>query len=234
MRNKFSYRSKEVEVMDDLDGSGPEMKQTLQELDIINRKLGGNKVTIDGLEQLIKKNLPPRPITIADIGCGGGDILKAIAKWAINRKCEVVLTGIDANPNIVAFARRNAVKYPQIKFEVINIFSGAFKKQTYDIVICSLFTHHFKDEQLVTLFAALKRQARVGVVINDLHRHWLAYYSIKILVNVLSKSPMVRHDAPVSVLRAFRKAELKRILRAAGIKHYSLKWMWAFRWQLIF
>lgn len=220
--------------MDDLTSSGAVIDQTLQELDEINRKLGGNNVTIDGLKKLLVKNPPLRSLTIADIGCGGGDILIEIAKWAEKRRLNIDLIGIDANPNIIEFARKNAADFPQIKFVALDVFSPEFQDQTFDIIISSLFTHHFKDDALVTLFRSLKRQARFGVIINDLHRHWLAYYSIKVIVKLLSKSPMVQHDGPVSVLRAFKKKELVYLLRKAGIHNYSIKWMWAFRYQVIF
>lgn len=231
---KFSRRSDEEEIMDDLNSSGEVIDQTLYELDEINKKLGGNQVTIDGIKRLLLKNPPFRKLTIVDIGCGGGDILIEIAKWANKRRLDFELIGIDANPNIIEFARKNASSYPQIRFEVLNIFSPEFRNQSYDIIISSLFTHHFKDEDLISLFANLKKQTKIGVVINDLHRHWLAYYSIKLIVNVLSKSQMVQHDGPVSVLRAFKKKEIKNILKRAGIHQYSIKWMWAFRFQIIF
>lgn len=231
---KFSSRSDEEEIMDDLNSSGEVIDQTLYELDEINRKLGGNHVTIDGIKRLLLKNPPFRKLAIVDIGCGGGDILIEIAKWANKRRLDFELIGIDANPNIIEFARKNASSYPQIRFEVLNIFSQDFRNQSYDIIISSLFTHHFKDEDLISLFASLKKQTKIGVVINDLHRHWLAYYSIKLIVNVLSKSPMVQHDGPVSVLRAFKKKEIKNILKRAGIHQYSIRWMWAFRFQIIF
>lgn len=232
--HKFTYRSNEEEIMDDLTSSGEVIDQTLHELDEINRKLGGNKVTINGLKNLLMKNPPLRRLTIADIGCGGGDILIEIARWAEKRRLNIDLIGIDANPNIIEFAKKNAAEYPQIKFASLNVFSQEFQEQSFDIIISSLFTHHFKDEALISLFRSLKRQARFGVIINDLHRHWLAYYSIKVIVKFLSKSPMVRHDGPVSVLRAFKKKELRYILKKAGIYNYSIKWMWAFRYQVIF
>ena len=232
--HKFTYRSNEEEIMDDLTSSGEVIDQTLKELDEINRKLGGNNVTIDGLKKLLAKNPPLRRLTIADIGCGGGDILIEIARWAEKRRLSIDLIGIDANPHIIEFAKRNAAGFPQIKFASVDVFSDAFQEQSFDIIISSLFTHHFSDDALITLFRNLKRQARFGVIINDLHRHWLAYYSIKIIVKFLSKSPMVQHDGPVSVLRAFKKKELINLLRKAGIYNYSIKWMWAFRYQVIF
>ncbi|MEQ9414600.1 MAG: SAM-dependent methyltransferase, partial [Cyclobacteriaceae bacterium] len=63
--------------------------------------------------------------------------------------------------------------------------------------------------------------------------HWFAYHSIRLLTKWFSKSPMVQFDAPVSVLRAFHRSDIISILKDAGINNYSLKWKWAFRWQLI-
>lgn len=232
--NRFRHRSEAEEIMDDLNSAGHTMEQTLHELEIINKRLGGNRVTINALERLLSRNPPSQKLTIADIGCGRGDILIAVAKWMSKRQGKVELVGIDANPHIIDIARRNSAQYPQIRFETANVFSDRFKNQHYDIIISSLFTHHFKDQDLIALFSLLKQQTKIGVIINDLHRHRLAYYAIKAIVHVFSKSPMVQHDAPVSVLRAFRKEELKEIMAAAGITTYSLQWMWAFRWQLIF
>jgi hypothetical protein len=100
-------------------------------------------------------------------------------------------------------------------------------------VFATLFFHHFTTKQLIDIFTLLKEQAKLGIVINDLHRHWLAYYSIKFLTKLFSKSSMVKYDAPLSVLRGFRKKELIEILQKAGVENYSLKWKWAFRWQLV-
>lgn len=214
-------RSAELEIMDDLDCHGEVVDQTLRELEIINRLLGGDKVTLDGINRLIKKD---RSYTIADIGCGGGDLAMKIGKQNNNVK----VVGIDANPNIVAFAKR---QYPGIEFHTLDVFSDEFRKKEYDIITATLFVHHFSDEQLIELFRSFN--ARVGVVINDIHRHSLSYYSIKFLTKLFSKSAMVKFDAPLSVRRAFKRKELVTILDKAGIKDYSLRWKWAFRWQLI-
>jgi predicted nicotinamide N-methyase len=113
----------------------------------------------------------------------------------------------------------------------VNVFSREFQDQKFDIVLATLFMHHFTEEQLVTLFSNLKRQTTT-IVINDIHRHPLAYYSIKLLTRSFSQSAMVKFDAPLSVLKAFTKSELKKILQRAGIEDFCLKWKWAFRWQL--
>lgn len=235
MASKFAYRSNEAELMDDLRSSGEVIDRTLRELEVINRWLGGNKVTLDGFDMLLSKTgfSSNRPLRIVDIGCGGGDMLKLIARHLRRQGIHAALIGIDANPHIVAFAKNNTRDYPEISYRPHNIFSETFRSMSFDIVTCTLFTHHFTDSQLVELFAQLRRQATLGMVINDLHRHALAYYSIKMLTALFSRSEMVRNDAAVSVLRAFRKTELASLLRAAGIHEFSLRWMWAFRWQAV-
>jgi len=218
--------------MDDLASSGEVITQTLKELDTINRLLGGNQVTTNGLNLLGHDT--QKPLVIADMGCGGGDMLKLVAKWALKKGVEVELIGFDANPHIIAYAQENCASFNNIRFEVEDIFSSSFKERTFDIILCTLFTHHFTEGHLVSMFKQFKSQATKGVVINDLHRHWLAYYSIKLLTQVFSKSEMVKNDGPLSVKRAFIKSELHALLKAANIEAKHLSWQWAFRWQLVF
>lgn len=229
----FKKRSYQEELMDDLESSGEIISQTLKELETINRLLGGNQVTLNGLE-LLTKNASSEPIRIADLGCGGGDMLKLVAKWAKRKQLNVELIGFDANPHIIDYAQKHCKEYSNISFQVKDIFSEAFKKEKFDVILCTLFTHHFHENDLIRIFKQFKDQARLGVVINDLHRHWLAYYSIKLLTKVFSKSEMVKFDGPLSVKRAFIKAELTEILEKASISPKHLSWQWAFRWQLVF
>lgn len=228
----FSKRSYEEEQMDDLASSGEIIHRTLKELETINTLLGGNHVTIDGIEKLIKRAGVTR-FSLADLGCGGGDILRLIKRWATRKNLNVELLGVDANPNIVEEAQSMTPASYDIRFATQNIFSEEFRSHSFDIVTGTLFFHHFTNEQLMDFFRQLKSQTHIGFVINDIHRHWFAYHSIKWLTKLFSKSAMVQHDGPLSVLRAFRKKELLAILHGAGIKNYSIRWMWAFRWQVI-
>lgn len=228
----FETRSRQTELMDDLTFAGEEMAKTLRELDIINRWLGGNAVTLSGLDRILRHRDPGTPVSIADLGCGGGDILKAIYAWSRRRQRAVELEGVDANSYIVEYARQNTAELP-IRYRVNDIFLDDFKQRKYDILTACLFCHHFTDEALIRLFRQWREQARLAILINDLHRHWLAYYSIKYLTALFSDSRLVRHDAPVSVARAFTRPELERILAQAGIDRYELRWRWAFRYRLI-
>ncbi|WP_026236149.1 methyltransferase domain-containing protein [Pontibacter roseus] len=228
----LKQRSYEPELMDDLNLSGDELRRNLEELEVINTWLGGYKVVLNALEKLLAGYSGP-PLHIADIGCGGGDTLRSIAKWARRKNIKLQLTGIDANDFMVQYARQRCGGFPEIAIEQQDVLSGQFQQQQYDIIVCSLFCHHFTNEQLVAMFRQLHRQVLIAVIINDLHRHWLAYYSIKWLTRIFPTSYLVKNDAPLSVRRAFSREELERLLHEAGVDRYSLQWMWAFRWQLL-
>ncbi|MDX5348389.1 MAG: methyltransferase domain-containing protein [Hymenobacteraceae bacterium] len=233
----FAKRSEEPELMDELSLSGNALKQNLDELEVINKWLGGNEVVTDALDQLrqmpVFKPFSGKQLKIADLGCGGGDILREVAQWSKKRQQPVALTGIDANAFMINYATGKCSSWPQIQLLQQDIFSENFKNEQYDIVICSLFCHHFTNQQLIQMLQQFYSQAILAVIITDLHRHPLAYYSIKWLTAGFSKSYLVKNDAPLSVLRAFRKKELEQLLLQAGIKNFRLKWRWAFRWQLI-
>jgi ubiquinone/menaquinone biosynthesis C-methylase UbiE len=228
----FKTRSTGIEIMDDLDCRGEVVDQTLRELDFINQWLGGNAVTLNGLKSLWKSIPKKQKITIADLGCGSGEMLRLIAKKARQEGRNVELIGIDANPNITDFAEKHSAGFDNIRFEATNIFSEQFHQRKFDIVLATLFLHHFTEDELVGIFSSLKNQTQY-LIVNDIHRHPLAYYSIKLLTKLFSKSAMVKFDAPLSVLRAFKKEEFEKILQKAGVEKYQLKWKWAFRWQLI-
>jgi 2-polyprenyl-3-methyl-5-hydroxy-6-metoxy-1,4-benzoquinol methylase len=233
MAVSFSQRSKDVEIMDDLEFHDEVVFQTLRELDFINQWLGGNVVTLSALEKIWSSIPKEQSVSITDLGCGSGEMLRLIAKKASNQNRNVQLTGIDANPHIVDYAINHSGNFTNTHFEALNIFSSEFLSRNRDIVMATLFLHHFSDEELISFFTSLKKLTRVGIIVNDIHRHPLAYYSIKWLTTLFSKSSMVKYDAPLSVLRAFKRKELQTILEKAGIKNYELKWKWAFRWQLI-
>jgi 2-polyprenyl-3-methyl-5-hydroxy-6-metoxy-1,4-benzoquinol methylase len=230
----LSKRASEVEIMDDLDCSGPVVDQTLRELDIINQWLGGNAVTLNPVKSLFPKiNSSSQPTILVDLGCGSGDMLRRIARWARQENIGMTGIGIDANPNIIAYARQASSSFKELDFQTLNIFSTEFQSMTFDVVLATLFTHHFTHEELVLILTRLKKQTRKFIIINDIHRHPLAYYSIRWLTTFFSRSDMVKFDAPLSVRRAFLKKEWEAILKEAGVENYQLRWRWAFRWQLI-
>ncbi len=233
-RVDLARRANDLEIMDDLACAGEVVYQTLRELDIINQWLGGNQVTLQAVWTLIGKRDREQisPITLVDLGCGSGEILKRIADFGRRNGIALKLVGIDANPNIVEFARRNCSGYPEMTFEAVDVLSTDFSQRSYDIIMGTLFFHHFDDPTLITLLTRLKEQVKLGLIINDIHRHWLAYHSIRLLTRLFSSSSMVKFDAPLSVRRAFVRADWVRVLTESGIATYTIQWKWAFRWKI--
>ncbi len=226
-----TYRTDEEEIMDDFSIDGPILNDALDKLAIINKLLGGNIVTLNGLKKLLKNQPKTKPITIVDLGCGGGDILRAIAKYGKNEGYNFQLIGVDANKNASDYAASLSIDYENIKFLHVDVFSEEFKTMHYDIVITTLFLHHFKEAQLLQLLNHLLKITTIGIVVNDLHRHRLAYYLFK-LITIPVKNKMIIEDGLTSVLRGFKRKELVDLSKQMN-SSYQLKWKWAFRYQWI-
>jgi 2-polyprenyl-3-methyl-5-hydroxy-6-metoxy-1,4-benzoquinol methylase len=204
-----------------------DIKLNMQELDFINKHLGGHKITVRGVKALADRNV----LHISEIGCGGGDNLRNIKSWCNKKNIEVKLTGIDIKEECILFAKERPSNkgidficsdYELVQFESIP-----------DIIFSSLFCHHFSNEELIKMMQWLYSHSKAGFFINDLHRHPFAFHSIRLLTKAFSKSYMVKHDAPLSVKRGLVKEEWQNIFSHAGIKNYKIKWQWAFRWLII-
>jgi len=226
--NKFSARSSSYELIDDPAVPFNDWEVCLKELDIVNARLGGHAITLEGVRRLTAG--VKRRITVAEIGCGGGDNLKAINR---NNGTDATYIGIDINRACTDFAEKNCRDIPDTLFICSDYRLVNFDERKPDIIFNSLFCHHFTDDELVQMMQWMKANSRLGFFINDLQRHPFAYYSIKLLTTLFSRSYLVRHDGPVSVLRGFRKNEWTTILKRAGITNYFIQWRWAFRYLIV-
>ena len=224
----FSVRTHKPELLDQQDIPAEDIALNLKELELINRKLGGHSITIAGFRALAS-GLPK--ITVAEIGCGGGDNLLAIQKKTDLKKIYLHCIGIDQNADCIRFARQAPwKKMPEFRISDYRLVRFDVPP---DILFASLFCHHFPETELVGMFRWMQANARSGFFINDLHRHRVAWHYIRWLTAVFSRSYLVKNDAPLSVVNGFRKKELKSILEKAGIFNYTIQWKWAFRWLII-
>lgn len=228
--NDYSIRSPLTELIDEPGIPFKDWEVCLKELNIINTWLGGHAITLQGVKQLIKKG--NGNICIAEIGCGGGDNLKAIYRWSKKHKLSFSFIGIDINEACIDFAKKNCREIQGISFIASDYKKVNFENDTPAIIFSSLFCHHFSNEQLVEMLGWLKKNARAGFFINDLQRHPAAFHSIKWLTKLFSNSYLVKNDAPISVMRGFSKNEWKTLLEKAGVEDYSIKWRWAFRYLI--
>ncbi|GGH12499.1 methyltransferase domain-containing protein [Sphingobacterium alkalisoli] len=224
----FSKRSYDRELLDDPLMPFEQIKQTMRELNIINTWLGGHRVTVKGLRELLNGK---RQISICEIGCGGGDNLAVLHGWCQQHGIEATFTGIDINPHSIAFAKE---VYGELGIEfVCSDYRANALSTKPDIFFNSLFCHHFTENELIDMLKWMRINSRIGFFINDLHRHPVAYYSIKWLTKLLSKSSLVKNDAPLSVRRGFKKAEWIKLFDSAGLPLASPRWEWAFRHLIV-
>ena len=223
-------RSYQPELLDGDNIPFEDIRRNMQELDFINTYLGGHAITLKGLQQLIGHKTQ---VHICEIGCGGGDNLLAIQRWCASKNIQIRFTGIDLNPNCIEFAKSRTSLWDCTDW-MISDYRDIVFDQKPDIIFSSLFCHHFTDEVLVQQLQWMKLHAATGFFINDLQRHPLAYYSIKILTRIFSRSYLVKHDAPLSVARGFSKAEWEYLFSTAGLQSFIIQWRWAFRYLIIF
>jgi len=225
------YRTDQEEIMDDFSIKGELLHNTLDQLATINKWLGGNRVTLNGLKKILKNTSKDKQITIVDLGCGSGDMLRIIANYGRKKGYKFNLIGIDANQDTINYAKELSRNYFEISYLKQDIFSEEFKKLKFDVVLATLFFHHFKDNQINDLLKNLLKQTKLGIIINDLHRHKLAYYLFKVVCLTI-KNPMVKNDGLISVLRGFKKKDLEQFVKKLKLKS-TITWEWAFRFQWI-
>ena len=228
----LKHRSYQKELLDSKDIPFKDIARNMRELDFINTHLGGHSITISGLKKILR-SVPSsqKEFSICEIGCGGGDNLRILIDWCSKKNIKVRTIGIDINPDCIAYAKSLST-HPQSEWITSDYKLVSFPDRP-DIIFNSLFCHHFNDEQMIEILKWMQTQSKIGFFINDLHRHMLAYFSIKMLTALFSKSYLVKNDAPLSVRRGFRKNEIKSYLSAAGNAAYSIEWKWAFRWLII-
>lgn len=231
--SKFSQRSTQKELLDGDHLPFEDIRRNMEELDVINSLLGGHRVTLAGIRNLLAgAGSRVTPLHICEIGCGGGDNLRIIKQYLDRIGIPAVYTGIDLNPHCIAYAEGKKDNLG-ISFMCSNYQHADFTTNP-DILFSSLFCHHFTDEALLQQWQWMKEKSRLGFFVNDLHRHPLAYYSIRWLTQMFSKSYLVKNDAPLSVLRGFRRSELIALQQAVLPGKITLQWKWAFRWLLIY
>ena len=227
------HRTEEPEIMDDFALEGEVLRDALDKIAKINQLLGGNKLTLLGVKELIDKRSKVEEITIIDIGCGNGDMLRALANYGLNNAVKFNLIGIDANNFTVEHAKSLSLHYKNISYRCEDIFAPPFKELKYDIALCTLTLHHFKDVEILNIMKIFYDNSKLGVVINDLHRSSIAYRLFQGLCFVFQLNDMSREDGLVSILRGFKKEELLEFSKKLNFKKYTIHWKWAFRYQWI-
>jgi SAM-dependent methyltransferase len=227
------YRSSQSEIMDDFVLKGDEMKKVLTDLKNVNKWLGGNNISISGIIKLLPEGAKEQTITILDFGCGDGEILRECARFAEREGYIFRLIGIDANTFILEEARRRSTDFQNITFLEKDVFSSEIKELDCDIALCTLFLHHFSNNDLKALIQRFLDLAKVGIVINDLHRSRLAFWLFKMVSYMIIKTSIARNDGLISVARGFKRRELETLSKEINNSISVISWKWAFRYSWI-
>lgn len=227
----WKERSSDNELLDEVGHKIPavDLHRNLQELNTINTLLGGHAITIQGFKSCYEAMDKSKTVAVLEIGCGGGDNLFAIQQYAQKHGIKVQLFGLDAKDECIAFAK---TKYKDITF-IGSYYQDYIPEVKPDIIFNSLFCHHFDTSANQLLLQWMTSNSKIGFFINDLQRHPIAFYSIKWLTHFFSKSYLVKHDAPLSVWRAYTKKEWLAMFESSSIA-CKIKWKWAFRFLITF
>jgi len=228
-----AHRTDRPEIMDDFEMEGEALREALDKIAKINQLLGGNKLTLQGVQYLLKSFAKTDEIVIVDVGCGNGDMLRHLANFALENDLNFRLIGIDANNYTVKHAIKLSTSYSNISYKCQDIFGESFQELKYDIVLCTLTLHHFKDEEIKQLLQTFYSNGAIGIVINDLQRSALAYRLFQGLCVVFQLNEMSKEDGLTSILRGFKRNELESFSTKLKFSNYKIHWKWAFRYQWI-
>jgi 2-polyprenyl-3-methyl-5-hydroxy-6-metoxy-1,4-benzoquinol methylase len=227
------FRTNEPEIMDNFAMEGEILREALDKIAKINQLLGGNQLTLHGVQELIHNIDKSQQITIVDVGCGNGDMLRKLADFGLKNEYTFILIGIDANDFTINYARKLSEKYTNISYSCEDIFDKQFNELKYDIVLCTLTLHHFKNNEIENLLNLFYTNSKKGIVINDLHRSIIPYRLFHLLCFVFNLNKMSKQDGLTSILRGFKKQELINFSEKLQLKKYTIHWKWAFRYQWI-
>jgi SAM-dependent methyltransferase len=202
-----------------------DVERSLRDIGWVNRRLAGWRVLRRRLPALLEGD----EAAILDLGTGSADLPRAIAAWGRARGMRLRVVAVDSNPEVVECARRDCAGEPDVAIVRADIFRLPFPPRRFDLVICSLLLHHFDPPRAVELLRVMAANSRRAILVNDLQRHRVAYWGIRLLSRLFLRGRLFRHDAPLSVLRAYRPEELRDLLREAGLGALGVERIFPFR-----
>jgi SAM-dependent methyltransferase len=223
----LSRRSDQPEEMDAPTTAPDVYARCLRDLAAVNRLTLTHRPTIAWLNRQTRAWPPDQTISLLDVACGEGDLLRAIHRWAARRKIPVALAGIDLNPRSATVSAAAAHDLP-ITFVTGDVFAYAPDPKP-DFIVTSQFTHHLSDPDLVAFLRWIEAYAAKGWFIADLHRHILPYYVFPLIARVAGWHRIVRTDGLISITRSFRRQDWVQALQQAGIAA-DIKWRLPFRY----
>ena len=225
----FTRRSTEIEIMDTYFGTAKELDTILQDINKVNRLLGGYSITLSAVFKLLALE-DKESYTILDMGCAEGTMLRKLALEARKRNIHLKLIGVDLNKQGLELATYYSTEYPEITYLEADILTADFSPYNIDVVMTTLTLHHFTDKGVVQFVNQFNSLASIGVVINDLERNPIAYYLFKAFSFFFIRTEIAKKDGLLSIRRAFKKKDLMRYAAQVKNASHQIEWKWAFRY----
>lgn len=210
-----------TELLDRPDNSDKEVRESLRDLQWLNRYFGGVRTVLLHLDRMVGKR-SQGPLTVLDIATGGADIPRAMCRWARRRRLVVAIEAVDWSDQVLAAATEWSIGFPEIRLRRVQAPLLPYPDHSFDYAISSLFFHHLNEADGILLLREMARVARRGLLVHDLLRSRLACLLTTMITRMLSGNRLTRHDGPMSVLRGFRPQELHRMATNAGLAHVQL------------
>jgi len=222
MFSQFRQRSLELEHLDKGDYTPEEYDGCIVELQRVNRWLGDASALRDSLLKEIEK-LDLRSFSVVDVGAGSGELLQVIAAWSRKTNRNARLVGVELNAPSAKVIAARATTFPEIGAVRGDAFRLPFRNEQFDYAICSLFTHHFRDDKVVAILRELSRVATRGIFVIDLHRHPVAYCFFTTVARLFLHNRLIREDGALSILRSFTPVELATLAERANLKDIEVE-----------
>ncbi|MEK3914548.1 methyltransferase domain-containing protein [Paenibacillus sp. FSL H7-0331] len=224
-------RAEEPELMDDFTIGGAALREALHHLRLLNRIFGASAPTLYGVKRLWLDAGKPRKLTILDIGCGSGDVNAHLLKWADRNRIELQLVLIDITEEACEEARLYFQNEPRVQVRKDDLFS--LPEACADIITGTQFVHHFAADELPGVVDKMLKASRLGVVINDIHRHWIPWAAVWLVTRMLSNNRYILHDGPLSVAKGFRSADWQHLRKTLDTPEMFYAWRPLFRYVVV-
>ncbi|MEO6391358.1 MAG: methyltransferase domain-containing protein [Pyrinomonadaceae bacterium] len=224
----FRQRSHELEFIDTGAYTPDEYEGCLVELRRVNRWLGDNRAIEKSLLAELNKT-EQSAFSVLDVGAGSGELLRVVARWAAANGRQAFLTGLELNARSARSILQESSEYPNITALRGDALNLPLPDDAFDYVICSLFTHHFQDDAVITVLKEMNRVARRAIFVIDLNRHPVSYLLYTTVARLFLHNRLIRHDGALSILRSFRPGELQYLAQKAGLQNVSVKRRFPFR-----
>lgn len=206
----LAQRARQDERMDDPALPPADYAAVLSDLARVNTVTLAARPTLAFLARAVGRQ--PR-FRLLDVGFGQGDMLRRVARWADKRGIVADLVGVDLNPNSAPAASAATPAGMAIDYRTGDYADLAGER--WDIIVSSLVAHHMTDDQLLAFLRFMEAHARIGWMVNDLHRHRFAHAGFPILATLMRWHPIVAADGTLSIARAFRPPEWHALLSHA-------------------